>query len=178
LPTLTQSIRLQGDAFYIIVADLMLAVALDHARSLTLPRHPRTATEAATAEATATPASPRATQLLDDPQTRLADLARFLTTPARSGIFLGRVDIARLAQRDDLPRGFGDRATELENLLHAAARFQTVSALAGDLEALLQQWRGFYNSLDDMLVPQRHLWLTRLDDAALIAARLRTASTS
>lgn len=74
---------------------------------------------------------------LDAPRTDLRRIAEWLTTPARCGFFLSKSDIARLARRFELPRGFGGRAQILINLLRAAARFDAIPAVFEALDALI-----------------------------------------
>lgn len=78
-----------------------------------------------------------APELLDDPDTDLRAITRYLLTPARSGVFLTRADIARAGRRADVPRGFGSRSVELRNLLQGAAELGELSAvLAGLVETV------------------------------------------
>ncbi|MCA9717368.1 MAG: molecular chaperone TorD family protein, partial [Myxococcales bacterium] len=76
---------------------------------------------------------------LDDPELDLRDIARFLTTPARAGVFLGRGDIARVGRAFRLPRGFGGRALMMQHLLRAAARFDTLAELTAALVAIVDE---------------------------------------
>lgn len=75
--------------------------------------------------------------LLDDPRTGLRRIAEHLLTPADSGMFLTRADIARLGRERALPRGFGSRLLMFDNLLHSAVDYGQLGALLADLDALL-----------------------------------------
>jgi TorA maturation chaperone TorD len=75
--------------------------------------------------------------LLDDPGTGLRRIAEHLLTPAHSGVFLTRADIAWLGRERALPRGFGSRVIMLDNLLHSAVDYGLLGALLMDLRALL-----------------------------------------
>lgn len=84
-------------------------------------------------------ALPSATLDLDDANTRLADIVRYLVRPAASGWFLSRRGIARLAQRIDLPTGFGPRARMLEQVVFTAVDARVVPALVEALEAEVRE---------------------------------------
>jgi TorA maturation chaperone TorD len=75
--------------------------------------------------------------LLDDPRTGLRRIAEHLLTPADSGMFLTRADIARLGRARALPRGFGSRLLMFDNLLHTAVDYGELGALLQQLDALL-----------------------------------------
>ncbi len=81
-------------------------------------------------------------ELLDDPRTGLRRIAEQLLTPAASGVFLSRSDIAALARGRELPRGFGSRLLMLDNLLRSAVEY-------GELTPLLA-------ALDDRLARRDH----------------------
>jgi TorA maturation chaperone TorD len=75
--------------------------------------------------------------LLDDPRTGLRRIAEHLLTPADSGMFLTRADIAQLGRERALPRGFGSRLLMFDNLLHSAVDYGQLGALLAGLDALL-----------------------------------------
>ena len=77
---------------------------------------------------------------LDDPETDLRGIARFLTTPARAGLFLGKDDLARVGRALELPRGFGSRALMTQNLLRSAVRFGRLGEVTAALGAILAAW--------------------------------------
>lgn len=76
-----------------------------------------------------------AERLLAEPRTGLRDIARFLTSPARAGAYLGRGAVKRAARSAGVPHGFGDRATMLGDALAAAAHLERVAALTHALDA-------------------------------------------
>lgn len=75
--------------------------------------------------------------LLADERTGLRRIAEQLLTPAASGLFLTRADIARLGRDHALPRGFGSRLIMLDNLLRSAVDYGELPALLEALDALL-----------------------------------------
>lgn len=81
---------------------------------------------------------PSGPDLLDDPHTGLRRIAEHLLTPARSGVFLTRADIAALGRERALPRGFGSRLLMLDNLLHTAVDYGQLAALLANLDVLLR----------------------------------------
>lgn len=90
---------------------------------------------------------PPVPKILEDEGTGLKDIARFLLTPAYSGIYLGRDDIGRLARQQTIPRGFGDRGQLLINLLRAAANYDALSQVIDSLEAVAGRWLARYDEM-------------------------------
>jgi hypothetical protein len=78
--------------------------------------------------------------LLDEQQTGIRELARYLTTPAVCGIYLSRDTLGNIAQHLQLPRGFGSRQQLLENLFHAAAQYDATADLLGALYDIATSW--------------------------------------
>jgi TorA maturation chaperone TorD len=138
LTPLVRAIRQQAQPFYSALAGLTLELALAH-RSALGPGE------------THEPASflPPLPDLLDDDKTGLKEIAGYLLTPAYSGLYLSRDDVARLARRHGLPRGFGTRRQTLVNLLHAAADYAALDPLLADLRGLVDDWRAFYATFLD-----------------------------
>lgn len=77
--------------------------------------------------------------LLADRRTGLRTLASALVTPRRSGVYLARRDIEGIAQRSDVPRGFGGRCDMLERVLRSAAEYGALPRVTEQLQALLTQ---------------------------------------
>jgi TorA maturation chaperone TorD len=67
-----------------------------------------------------------------------------LISPARSGIFLSKDDIARLARLVELPISFGDRALMLKSLFRAAGEYSHVRDLLHALQTETHAWVEFY----------------------------------
>lgn len=74
---------------------------------------------------------------LDAEETGLAEVARFLATPARAGVVITRDDILRVGRSTSTPRGFGERALVLENLLRSAAELGSLEPVIDSLSALV-----------------------------------------
>ena len=100
--------------------------------------------------------------VVGDEGSGLAEIARFLTTPARSGIFLSRDDIAAIARSARVPRGFGERSVMLENALRAAAHLDELQAVLENLTHLLARARA------DAPEP----WRTRLGETIAVVRRI------
>ncbi len=126
LPPLALVLRDEGDPFYAALAELLLALAADHAEALARP-----------AAAFALPAPP---DLLADDEAGLRQVAAFLATPPWSGLFVSRGALARIGRQRRLPGGFAGREQRLLNLWRAAAAYDAVDTLLGDLIALAQAW--------------------------------------
>lgn len=115
--------------------------------------------------------------LLDNEKTGLKNIAEFLTTPPHSGIYLGRDDVGRLARRQDIPRGFGDRTQMLTNLLRGAAQFDTLPDLIDDVETAVTTWQQQYSthaSAMPALTPFIKPWQERSAQTGQILAQIKT----
>lgn len=95
--------------------------------------------EALFAERT-TPAAwslPELPDILAEPRTGLATIARHLAVPSRSGIAWTPTVLHRIASEIDIPHGFGKRWQILENLLTNAAHYERLPALVEHLQVQL-----------------------------------------
>ncbi|MEK6222019.1 MAG: molecular chaperone TorD family protein [Chloroflexota bacterium] len=138
LPALSYSVSLQEVDFYPIVIELTLALILDHQEALS------SVTTLANKQVFALPQPPN---LLEAQDTRLKDIVNYLVTPAMSGVFLSKNDIANLGRAHGLPRGFGSRQQELSNLFHAAIDFDLLPTLLEDINDLVTAWSNYYQTL-------------------------------
>lgn len=114
---------------------------------------------------------------LEDAGTGLGDIARLLACPARSGMLLARDDIAWLGRSLATPRGFGDRATLLENLLRAGAELGSMGGVLELLEAKMASARDQLAAerLADVPERLRAPWQARLDETRGLITRVRDA---
>ncbi len=82
---------------------------------------------------------PELPAMLDADETGLRDLARMLTLPALSGMFLSRDDVARVGRTSRVPRGFGERRVLLENLFRSAVELGSFGEVIGNLIDLFRE---------------------------------------
>ncbi|NKQ36277.1 MAG: molecular chaperone TorD family protein [Chloroflexi bacterium] len=132
LPSFVLAVRQQGDDFFTAVANLTLELTAHHYDELV---------ETPTDPGLFLPPAP---DILADEKTSLKDIARYLVTPAYSGLYFSRDDVSRLARRLELPRGFGDRQQMLVNLLRTAVQYDQLSAVINGLISLSDWWQGAY----------------------------------
>ncbi len=109
---------------------------------------------------------------LDDPEVGLREIARYLTTPARAGVFLSRHDLTELGRALRLPRGFGGRTRMMHQLLTAAARFDGLGALAASMEALVARSDAAIAPWGVAVAP----WRARSRQTGVLLARLGSAA--
>ncbi|MDT8307445.1 MAG: hypothetical protein RRC07_16050, partial [Anaerolineae bacterium] len=96
-------------------------------------------------------------------KTGLKEIAGYLLAPVHSGLYLSRDDISALARAVELPRGFGGRQQMLMNLLRAAAQYETMAALAGELQRVAGEWQAAYRTLaETALAPYAAAWEERV----------------
>src|SRR5438094_36038 len=74
----------------------------------------------------------------------LRAIARTLTTPALSGLFLSRDPLAAIAARHSLPISFADRSQMLANMLRAAADPDHLASVLGALLGEVDRWEQVY----------------------------------
>ena len=170
VPVFVQAVRRHGVGFYAELAAFTLELSADHRQSLG-----------------GAPATPTAL-LVDEPpeilaeeKTGLKEIAGFLITSAYSGIYLSRSEIARLARRRRIPRGFGGRQQMLVNLLRSAAAYDALDRVVEDLQAAMEAWLGEYRSWsDDYPCLQVHLdsWLRRLEAGQTVLSRIEAELTN
>ncbi|MFN2137550.1 MAG: molecular chaperone [Candidatus Promineifilaceae bacterium] len=117
LPPLVLAVAGGELRFYERLAELTLALAGDHlgARDVKDPFH-----------------LPDPPPLAGD-ETGIKEIARYLVTPPYSGLFLSREAIAAVARGQQLPRGFGDRAQLLANLLRAGGQYDSAELVLDNL---------------------------------------------
>lgn len=105
---------------------------------------------------------------LDDPDTRLKDIARYLLTPVLSGMLLTKDRISDLGRAFKLPRGFGDRLQILTNLIRTAVDYELVSELLSVLENETASWEKFYHTLaadSPVFAPFLKFWEQRIQSS-------------
>ncbi len=127
----------QGNALYTHMADWTMALVVDHFHALPFEDEP---------EYAPLPVQPG---ILDDGSTGLRQIAEYLSRPAVCGIVLTRRDIQELARDLRVPRGFGDRALMLTNLMGAAGTYDRTEDLVGRLRAIVADWTSYFGRLED-----------------------------
>jgi hypothetical protein len=118
---------------------------------------------------------PGAAPPLDDAQTGLRQIIRYLLTPCQSGLYLTRQDIERLARELQLPPGFGRREEMLRNVWDAAAQHDRVPALLPALQVQLGRWQHTYDFIQSTypeLRPFTRAWQTRAQQTEQFLAAL------
>jgi len=113
-----------GDPLWSAVIEMLASLAIDHRVAL-----------GGAAESRALPPPPE--ELLARKETGLKRIAEVLLTPAYSGVYLSRQDIAALARGRDTPRGFGGRLQMLTNLLRNASEYNDLPGLLATLDEVL-----------------------------------------
>lgn len=113
----------------------------------------------------------------DGPDTDLRAVADALVTPARAGLVLTRADLERLGRGLEVPRGFGERAQVMVNLLRSAARFEVFDALLDALARELAAQRAALaaprlRGVDALVAP----WQERSAEMQAILSAMRTAA--
>lgn len=169
MPALLGALAGQPPSLWTRVVEMAVGVQAGHRAALTEP-----------SPASTLPAEPPSdpVALLDEPRTGLAKVAELLVTPIRSGVYLARRDLEMLAQRCELPRGFGGRSGMLERLLRNAAEYGALPRVVSELEGLLDARDETYASLTQEPGLAVHVppWRNRVAATRRLLARLRDAA--
>ena len=88
----------------------------------------------------------------------LGEIARKLTTPARSGVVLTRERFGALARDLSLPVGFGERSEMLLNLFRAAAELERLPELLGALRGEADRWDRRYFDWTEKYPASQAIW--------------------
>ena len=88
----------------------------------------------------------------------LHELAEFLVTPARSGIFLTRSRIRSLAQEMGLRAGVQNRARMLENLFREAGSDGRVQELLARIDGVAEENLARYRAWSKACPPSKAAW--------------------
>jgi hypothetical protein len=107
---------------------------------------------------------------LADPKTRLADLARYLTTPSRAGGMLSRGALASVGRATAVPKGFGSRTLMLTNLMSSAAELGQLSDVLQGLGAVVGRWVNAHEELGSTV------WADRARQTASLLQRMDALS--
>lgn len=115
--------------------------------------------------------------MLANAKTGIRDIAEFLLTPSRSGLWISKANIQELGRDFNVPRGFGDRLQMLSNLLRNAAEYELVDQLISALEALVTQQQQSYAALSAELAggPYATHWQTRIATTKTILKAMASA---
>lgn len=167
LPTFASAVRRAGRPWPVALVHTIEEVALQHRGAL-----------GSADEADLSFELPPLALSLEEGSTGLADIARVLATPARAGVLISRDDIARLGRKTDTPRGFGDRATLIENLLRAGAQLESIDEILGSLLDLLREAKAELGEdrLSDVPSSLRLPWQARIDETCALVATISAAS--
>ena len=154
LPPLVTAVQRSQSSFFDRLAGLTLELGVDHLDEQETPAY-----------IDSLPESPQ----LAGQDSGLKDIARALTTPPYSGLFLNRETISALARKHEIPRGFGDREQMLTNLLRTAGQYDAAGAIFNDLAGICLEWSGSYQKHCDQL-PILQPWIRPWQERVLQTA--------
>lgn len=132
----TIAIQQQNKPFYTQLGQLTIALTADHFLDLNSNQPPPQLPPSNT--------NNYSTNRLNNRSTTLRDIARYLITPALSGIYLSRSAITQLARYLNLPHGFGSREQMLQTLLQTTGQYDVTSDLFTALNDILTTWQQAY----------------------------------
>ena len=162
-----QAIGTQDQPFYTALAELTADFVHAHYGTLT----------AATNLSAVPYKLPEPPPLLDDDQTELKDIADYLMMPAYAGLFLSRNAIGQIGRSQRLPRGFGNRAQMLVNMMRSAIQYEGLPDLVDQLSQLCQRWDDAYQNYQETMpefVPFIHPWRERIQQTIQILTQIQS----
>ena len=158
LPPFTLAVAREGRPFWTVVVELTLELAVEQGGGVTEVQGP----------SPAAPGDPSPAERVED-----GELARFLTAPARSGLWLSLGTLRRIARGLQIPSGFGGRRATLETLLGSAREYgeapRLADALLGEIDAAKEHHR-VIAARCDALRPVSLAWTRRLEEARRVCA--------
>lgn len=124
--------------------------------------------------------SPPITDLPDPSldEQNLNSIVAYLLSPARSGIFLRKDDLTRIARETGLPVRFGDRTGMVRSLFIAAGESQSVQLLLPTLQMETQRWLERYmiaEKENPSMATSARAWLDRAQRTSVYLERMRDA---
>lgn len=135
LPAYLTALERLSVPFWIAVTRVALDVVSDHVRLLAGAGD---AAELGSAElGSAELGSAAGEAILANRGTGLRDVAEYLASAGRSGLFMSDAECSLVARPLDLPRGFGSRRQRLETLLRSAAEYDVLPALCQSLGTMV-----------------------------------------
>lgn len=149
LPAFVAAVREETHVFYSELVDLMLEQIVDHRRSIM-----------ASSQIGDLEPIPKE-HLLSDSKTGIHDIADFLTSPARCGLFLSRSTIAGIAQGLKLPHGFGGRSEMMATSLRSAAAYDGVDRVVDAIENVIDRNRTAWKELTESGLESAEIWSDR-----------------
>ncbi len=170
LPTFAIALQRNHTKFFTAVADLTLSLVVDQGKTL------REIVAAGDDTAVSNPHLLPIENILENEKTSLKAIARYLTTPTNSGIYLSRDTIAAFARKLSLPRGFGNRQQMLLNLMRTAAEYDLLPQLMTLLETETAVWQTTYRAQQTAMPHlSQHLkpWLTRTHNNHRILGKIK-----
>lgn len=165
LPLVTAVSAIAPATFYAALADLTLQLVLEQYEQLCANQLPLAAADPL----------PQPPDVLAQEKTGLRRIARYLTVPPYSGIYLGRDQISQIARQHNLPRGFGSREEMLENVLVTAVQYEHLPNLLDTLHQTLSDWSAAYQQ-HATLAPFMTPWLHRIQRTQTMLAEIKAHS--
>jgi hypothetical protein len=112
-----------------------------------------------------------------DPQTGLREVAEFLASPARCGLYVARADVLALGRSAEAPCGFGPRVTLIVNLLRSAADYGSLRVIAAGVRGLVERRRRAIERLSRELTRTvSSPWCARMDATLSIVGTIEAAA--
>lgn len=159
VPLWVQAVHETKHPVFSVLASLALEVAIEHRREL----EPGVASPWGEWEKRLPAVDD---SLLERESTGLREIADYLLTPARSGLYLTRDDIRSLSRKRRVPAGFGPRRLMLTNLFQSAVEYQELPDVVGVLREHVGVWQNKMTSLTryelSVLEQVASLWTQRL----------------
>lgn len=148
LPSLVAAVRREPYPAYSGLLQILEEAVLDYRAAIGGPAAPL-------------PDWPEPDAVLDDPRTGVREIARFLASPARSGMHVGRGDVTRLGRESSAPTGFGGRTLMLANLLRSAAEYDRLGAVMSALDDMARATAAHWKRVGSTGVGAAGAWAGR-----------------
>lgn len=110
-------------------------------------------------------------EILDNPETGLKDIAKYLLTPGLCGFYLTQFRLKKLASQLEVPFGFGTRSQILPSLIFSSIDYSKAKALLGGLQEIAKEWS---NELEALKLPSTQTWITQVEVTSGLLERMQS----
>jgi Nitrate reductase delta subunit len=149
LPILECAIRAHDDVFYSRLSLLTLMLICDMRKSVSISAVPPVLLPE------------RESCILDDENNGIREIAEFLVTPARCGIFLSRRSIRQLGNETKIVSGFGRRSSMMLHVLESAAMYGEFSHLVNEIRRYVSVQKSSWEEFGESCVGTAPDWAKR-----------------
>ncbi|MDX2470511.1 MAG: molecular chaperone TorD family protein [SAR324 cluster bacterium] len=109
-------------------------------------------------------------EILENPETGLKDIAKYLLTPGLCGFYLTQFRLKKLANQLEVPFGFGTRSQILPSLIFSSIDYSKAIPLLSGLQEVTKEWS---DELKAIKLPSCQTWLDQVEITRGLLAKMQ-----